>query len=215
MSVAWFGSKTGPSESPTKGTSDGPSAAYPHLRLPGRGDHGPVLPRRRHLHAAQPGVAKSRVAQAALGLRGPDVGAFPAASGRRERAVLPARCPEVLLAPVPRDRRAASLLVASAGEEAQAFSGTLAPHSAARVGRRAREPHHRLDALGSTAPASGFAVGGFRGSCVGEVGIVRRIRGEAAPHLLAQPRAHLLRADRGQRRGRALGGGAFGRSWSR
>ncbi len=40
---------------------------------------------------------------------------------------------------------------------------------------------------------------------MGEVGIVRRIRGEAAPHLLDQPRAHLLRADRGQRRGRALG----------
>src|ERR671912_193700 len=48
-----------------------------------------------------------------------------------------------------------------------------------------------------------------------EVGIVRRIRGEAAPHLLDQPRAHLLRAERGQRRGRALGAGAFGRSRSR
>src|SRR5215208_5863053 len=37
-----LGVKRGPSESPTKGTSDGPSAAYPHPRLPGRGDHGPV-----------------------------------------------------------------------------------------------------------------------------------------------------------------------------
>src|ERR687898_3310335 len=145
MSVAWFGSKTGPSESPTKGTSDGPSAAYPHLRLPGRGDHGPVLPRRRHLHAAQPGVAKSRVAQAALGLRGPDVGAFPAASGRRERAVLPARCPEVLLAPVPRDRRAASLLVASAGGGGQGVFCNLSPPRAARGwwgGRKAPHTTH-------------------------------------------------------------------------
>src|SRR5215212_5137144 len=116
-----LGVKTGPSESPAKGTSDGPSAAYPHPRFPGRCDHGPVLPRRRHLHAAQPGVAKLRVAQAALGLRGPDVGAFPAASGRRERAVLLARRPAFLRPPVPRDCRDASLLFASAREEAEAF----------------------------------------------------------------------------------------------
>jgi hypothetical protein len=36
MRVAWFGCKTGPSESPAKGTSDGPWAAYPHPRLPGK-----------------------------------------------------------------------------------------------------------------------------------------------------------------------------------
>jgi hypothetical protein len=30
---------------------------------------------------------------------------------------------------------------------------------------------------------------------VGEVGIVRRLRGQAAPHLRHQPGAHLLRAD--------------------
>jgi hypothetical protein len=36
MSVAWIDGTTGPSESPAKGTSDGPIPAYPVARLPGR-----------------------------------------------------------------------------------------------------------------------------------------------------------------------------------
>src|SRR5215204_191421 len=67
----------GPSEPSTKGISDGPSAAYSHPRLPGRGRHGPVLPHRRRLHAPQPEVSKPRLSQEALGLGGTDVGALP------------------------------------------------------------------------------------------------------------------------------------------
>ena len=45
----------------------------------------------------------------------------------------------------------------------------------------------------------------FRGSFLGEVEHLLGVRGKAAPHLLDQPRAHLLRAHRRQRRGRAIG----------
>lgn len=139
------GVKRGPSESPAKGTSDGPSAAYPHPRLSGRGDHGLVLPHRRHLHTAQPEREALRTSQAALGLGGVDPGAFPATPGHRERAVLPARCPEVLLTPVPWGGGAAPFLVPSADEEAQTIPGTPAPRHPPRDGREPGDIARRLD----------------------------------------------------------------------
>ena len=126
----------GPSESPAKGTSDGPSAAYPHSRVPGRGDHGPVLPGGRRLRAPQPEMAKPRVAQEALGLGGSDAGALAAASGIGERTLLPARHPAFLCPPLSGRREDAPLLVASAREAAPAILGALAPLGPARVGRR-------------------------------------------------------------------------------
>src|SRR5829696_9628371 len=134
MRVAWFDGRKEPSESPAKGTSDGPSAAYLHPRIRGRGDHGPVLPRGRRLRAAQPEMSQPRVAQEALGLRGPDVGALPATEGYRERTLLPAGCREVLRAPVPRSGGDAPFLVPSPGEEAQALFGAAAPRDPAQVG---------------------------------------------------------------------------------
>ncbi len=52
---------------------------------------------------------------------------FPATARCRERALVPARCSEVLLAPVPRDHRATSLLAPSPREEAQELLGGRAP----------------------------------------------------------------------------------------
>jgi hypothetical protein len=84
------------------------------------------------------------------------------------------------------------LLVASPGEEAEDLPGALAPAGPARIGRRSRNPPRRLNALGGIASASGQAIGGFRGGGVGEVGIVRRLRCEAAPPVRDQPHTHLL-----------------------
>src|SRR5215203_1891827 len=204
-----LGVKRGPSESPAKGTSDGPRAAYPHPSVPGRGDHRPFLPPRRYLHAAQPRRANPRVAQEALGLRGPYPCALPAVAGHRERALLPARRAKVLLAPVPGRGGNAPLLFAPPGEEAQALLGTLAPRGPARVGRRSRVPHRRLAASRSLAPASSRAVGGgFCGGGMGKVGLVRPLRGEAALVVCYQPRAPRLRVDLRKRGRRALGGRA-------
>jgi hypothetical protein len=59
-------------------------------------------------------------------------------------------CP-LLLAPVSWGRRPSSLLVAPASAQPQGLPGALAARHLARVGRRSRNPHHRLD------PAFGFA----------------------------------------------------------
>ena len=75
-----------------------------------------------------------------------------------------------------------------------------AGRSCPSFGRRAREPHRRLDALGGATPAPGGALGGLgsilvRGG-VGEVGIVRRLWDQAPPPVRHQPRARLLRDHR-------------------
>src|SRR3954468_18180620 len=103
MSVAWIDGTTGPSESPAKGTSDGPIPAYPVARLPGRSSDRALLFRGRCLlRPAQPARHKLGVPQTAFGLGGLDPLPAPAASGDGERALLFARRPEeVLLAPVP------------------------------------------------------------------------------------------------------------------
>jgi hypothetical protein len=54
MSVAWFGSRKGPSDSPPLGATGGPIPAYPVSRPPGRGADRALLPRGRRLRPAQP-----------------------------------------------------------------------------------------------------------------------------------------------------------------
>ena len=63
------------------------------------------------------------------------------------------------------------------------------------TGGRARDDGDRLDPPFGPPSAPGQPVGGrFRGGGVGEVGIVRRLRGQAAPHLRHQSGTHLLRS---------------------
>src|SRR5215210_8858133 len=85
---------------------DGPHQPYPTARPNGRGPQRPVVPHRRRLRSAQPKREALRIAQAALGLGGHNPRPLAAASGRGVRAFLLARCPEVLLAPVPWGGRA-------------------------------------------------------------------------------------------------------------
>src|SRR5215203_3292863 len=83
MSVAWIESrKRAIVVSPRQGATDGPTQPYPTARPNGRGPHRPVLPHRRRLRPPA------------------------AAAGRGVRALLLARCPAVLLPPVPRGRGA-------------------------------------------------------------------------------------------------------------
>src|SRR5829696_7178760 len=181
MSVAWFRSRKGPSDSPTKGTSDGPSAAYSHPRVPGRGDHRTVLPHRRHLCPPQPKRASLRVHKEALRLRGAHPGALAAASGRGERTLVLAGCPAVVLPPVPGGIGAVPFLLPPAGEEAQALSGAPASRRGPlRAGGRSGDLAHRLHLARSPASAPSSSVSGFRWGRVGTLGKLQRLRGQAA-----------------------------------
>ena len=94
------------------------------------------------------------------------------------------------------DRRLLAILVPSSRAQAQALLGALAARDLGRTGGRARDDGDRLDPPFGPPSAPGQPVGGrFRGGGVGEVGIVRRLRGQAAPHLPDQPGAHLLLSD--------------------
>src|SRR5215211_5410878 len=120
MGVARFAEiKRGPSGlPPTKGAPDGPRAPYPTLRPNGRGAHHPLLPHRRRIPPPQPPRPMLRVHKEALGLGGHRAGPLRAVAGHRERALVPARCRAVLLAPVPGSRGAAPFLVPPKGEAA-------------------------------------------------------------------------------------------------
>src|SRR5215210_8239739 len=96
---------------------DGPHQPYPTARPNGRGPQRPVVPHRRRLRSAQPKREALRIAQAALGLGGHNPRPLAAASGRGVRAFLLARCPEVLLAPVPGGGRASPFLLAPQGAQ--------------------------------------------------------------------------------------------------
>src|SRR5215204_1457748 len=185
MCVAWiqYEIEKGPSDSPTKGTSDDPSAAYSHPRFPGRGDHRSVLPHRRRLRLPQPKRAWLRLAQEALRLGGAYPGALPAVAGCGERTLVLARRPEILFAPVPWSGGAASFLVASAGEKAQALPGTAAAGGSLRDGRRPGDVACGLDATFGFAPQAGLSGCGIRWGGMGEVGFLQRLRGEVAPRL--------------------------------
>src|ERR687894_1326384 len=92
----------GPSEPPAKGTSDGPTAAYPLAPPPGRGSERALLPHRRRLRPAQSSRRSTlRIHKAPLGLGGRHPRHVPAAEGRGERTLFLAGCPAVLLASVP------------------------------------------------------------------------------------------------------------------
>src|SRR5829696_3635134 len=194
MSVAWFRSRKGPSDSPTKGTSDGPSAAYSHPRVPGRGDHRTVLPHRRHLCPPQPKRASLRVHKEALRLRGAHPGALAAASGRGERTLVLAGCPAVLLPPVPGGSGAAPFLLQPAQglQEAQALPGAPASRGPLRAGGRSGDLARRLHLARSPASAPSPSVGGLRWGRVGTLGKLQRLRGQAAPPVRPQPHSHLL-----------------------
>src|SRR5215210_9147175 len=125
MRVAWFGSKTGPSESPAKGTPDGPPKHYPTGGPPGRGRDRAVLPRGRRLPTPQPEGGRVRGAQAALGLGGPGPRPLPAASRRGERALVPTRRGEVLRALVPRGGWAPPLLLPPPPAQAASLPGAV------------------------------------------------------------------------------------------
>src|SRR5215212_2458363 len=137
MCVAWLAEiKRGPSGlPPTKGAPDGPPAPYPKPRPNGRGDHHPLLPHRRCLRAAQSPRPSLRVPQATLRLRGHHACPLPTASWGGERTFLLAGRRAVLLAPVPRGRRARPFLAAPPHPQAQALLGALASGGGGRAGR--------------------------------------------------------------------------------
>ena len=117
--------------------------------------------------------------QGALGLGGHNPRAVPATPRGGERTLLPARRRAVLLASVPGGGRAAPFLAQPAHEEAEALLGAPAPRDPPRSRRRSRDSDRRFDvAFGPPSQAS-RAVGGLRGSGVGEVGHFQRLRGEA------------------------------------
>src|SRR5215204_1844000 len=109
--------------SPHQGAKDGPTQPYPTPRPNGRRPHGALLSHRRRLRSSQPQGQQLPSHKAALGLRGPDPGAPPAAQGRRERVLVPQRCPAFLLSPVPWRGWASSFLLAPKGAQAQALYG--------------------------------------------------------------------------------------------
>src|SRR5215203_6134480 len=92
--------------SPHQGAKDGPTQPYPTPRRHGRGPHRPVLPHRRRLRPPQPQGEALRIHKAACRLGGHNPRPPAAAAGRGVRALLLARCPAVLLPPVPRGRGA-------------------------------------------------------------------------------------------------------------
>src|SRR5215217_8675768 len=196
---------------PTKGAPDGPTPPYPTARSNRRGAYRAFLPPRRRLRRPQPQGAALRVPQKTLGLGGPYPCALPTASGRRERALLPAGRHALLLAPVPRSGRSVAFLVAPSLAQAAAFLGASAAHHLARAGRRTGDHDRRLDAALGAEPTPDRAVGRFRRGRVGEVGYLQRLRGEAAPFVRHQSGADLLRADARERSGSQLGRRALGR----
>src|SRR5215203_3040813 len=207
MCVAWiqYEIERGPSDSPTKGTSDDPSAAYSHPRFPGRGNHRSVLPYRRRLRLPQPKRAWLPFAQEALRLGGAYPGALAALARCGERTLVLARRPEILFAPVPRSGGAASFLVASKGEKAQALPGAVAPRGPFRDGRRPGDVACGLDAAFGFAPQAGLSGLGFPRRRVGTLGFLQRLWGEAAPRLCHQWGSSLLRAYRRKHRRRPIG----------
>src|SRR5215213_6806299 len=88
----------GPSEPSTKGTSDGPTPAYPLAPPPRRGSDSAFLPHRRRLPPPQPPRRSTlRVHKAAFGLRDHHPRPLAAASGCGERTLVLAGCSAVLL----------------------------------------------------------------------------------------------------------------------
>src|SRR5215208_2758660 len=112
-----LGVQRGPSDSPPQGARDGPPSAYPLALRSGRSRNRALLPHRRRLPTPQPPCSTLRVPQKALGLGGHLACALATAPRRGERALVPARCSEVLLSPVPRCGGTSSFLPAPAGEE--------------------------------------------------------------------------------------------------
>src|SRR5215204_932890 len=107
MSVAWIERrKRAIVVSPRQGATDGPTQPYPTARPNGRGPQRPVLPHRRRLRPPQPQGEALRIYRAACRLGGHNPRPPAAAAGRGVRALLLARCPAVLLPPVPRGRGA-------------------------------------------------------------------------------------------------------------
>src|SRR5215217_3261939 len=196
----------GPSEPSAKGTSDGPSTAYPLARPPGRGSERALLPNRRRLRPPQPPRrSQLRVHKAAFGLGSDRPRSLPAAARRAQRTFFLAGCPAVLLTPVSGGGKAPPFLLQPAGEEAQALFGAAAAGHTPRVGRRAGDVAHRLDVAGSPPSAPGFSVGRlgklFGGSRMGKVGLLLGLRSETAPVVRHQPGAPLLRTHSGKRSG--------------
>src|SRR5215217_3684187 len=164
MSVAWIESrKRAIVVSPRQGATDGPTQPYPTPRPNGRGPQRPVLPHRRRLRPPQPQGEALRIHKAACRLGGHNPRPPAAAAGRGVRALLLARCPAVLLPPVPRGRGASPFLVAPQGEEAQALSGAPQAGGRPRVGRRSGNPPGRLHAAGRAASPPGRPVRRFAG----------------------------------------------------
>jgi hypothetical protein len=96
---------------------------------------------------------------------------LPAAARRGgKRTLFLARGPKVLLSLVPRGGGAASFLLPSAGEEAQAFFGTPAEGRPLRDGRQPGDAARRLYVAFGFAPQAGLSGLGLLRGGVGEVG---------------------------------------------
>src|SRR5919202_541989 len=209
MCVAWIeGRKGAIVVSPREGATDGPYQPYPTPRPNGRGPHRPVLPHRRRLRSPQPRQEALRIAQAALGLGGHHPRPLAATAGRGVRAFLLARCPEVLLAPVPWGGRASPFLLAPRSAQARALLGAPATGDPLRVGGRSGDLAHRLHPARRAAPRAGRSGLGLPRGGMAEVGFLQRLRGKVAPLVCHRRSAHLLRAQPRQRGGGAPDGGA-------
>src|ERR687898_1600629 len=141
MRVAWFDGRKGAIRIPGERNLGWPMGSIPPPSHPWKGRSRSCSASWTRLRAHQPEMAHSRVAQEALGLRGPYPRALAATEGHRGRTLLLAGCLEVLRAPVPRSGGDAPFLFASPGEEAQALFGAPAPRDPTRVGGRARDAH--------------------------------------------------------------------------
>src|SRR3954451_2416369 len=135
---------------------------------------------------------------------------LPAAARRGgKRTLFLARGPKVLLSLVPRGGGAASFLLPSAGEEAQAFFGTPAEGRPLGDGRQPGDAAPRLYVAFGFAPQAGLSGLGLLRGGVGEVGVLQRLRGEGPPpHLRHQWGSSLLRPHPCQHRRRLLERGA-------
>src|SRR5918999_2359810 len=156
MSVAGMEVKKGPPFSPPQGAADGPVPPYPTTRRSGRRRNGAFLPRGGRLPPSRSaGGAQLRASQEPLELGDLHPRPLPAAQGRRERALVPARGRAVLRAPVPGRLGAVAFLFQPPRARAAALLGAPAPLRVARVGGRPGDADRRLDAARGAAPQAG------------------------------------------------------------
>jgi hypothetical protein len=150
-----------------------------------------------------------RIHKAAFGLGDHRPRPLPTTSRGGERALLLARRTKVLLAPVPRGSGALPFLLQPAHEEAQALRmeslrREILPEELVGEPETLLVDSTLLEVLHPRQVRQSAGSGGkpFGRSRVGKVGLLRRLRREAAPVVRHQPGAPLLRAHPCQHRRR-------------